>query len=856
MVNIRLKINIISPAMIILLFYANASFAKEGFVADTNTHRLPWGTIAQKLKYNVLPSIQKKDGFYNIKFTAESKRTPRENEVYVIGCRNWKKDILSFCRNMKEEIESNPDPQLIRSSITISHIDNTMEMISQASGLSNGILMALADTVYSKNAFDEGMCPDFVIGLNNLKLKRFPGGSLAEFVLLIPPNYDEGKKWPLFIHVDPPRWAVGEYVSSKGMLDIWWHSIGHKKLQWKEYQLLLGIMNNKLNIDKDRIYVNGECANGMAAMALALNYPDQWAECSMSLGNSFRHLAGNAWNLPLIYVKGGYDDDRRVGYYNFAAKCFNYYSCRYFTTSKTFTTTEARGTALPYAIRETNPQRVLLLCESLICNKAYWLQIDGRSDENTIALIDATISGQTIYVKHKNIDAYSIDLKIAPLDETKPIDIVEIPLQSDKDITTANDNNDQNYSLSVTDNDILRFHCDLTSTSKTCSNVKAVNYLGVISDDLIFSRKPLRYLNASYVKTSKLSGPLKDTFTNAYVVVYGTAGKDAAFIESCKKVAKIIAAGAPCIADANVTPDIISTYNIIFIGTPQSNSLLAKITEELPVQIKGGNVFANNQKFTDEDMGFLVIYPNPLNPQRYILVFSANSTKAMTKSPEAFLQVNDICPADIGIYQVTDQGRLKWHILEKFDTTWNWHSQYDNVITTIENKHPQWQWQQWVAQIVRKQFDADVVICEDHFKFADSLPIGQFTYRDLFNAFKNDWFVKIRLDGRSLRELLTVPFNTISERNVNVPIIDGISMVKQNTMTPEATLSFAELIDNKRYAAVFPYKCLNGQRLGLALDDYEILDQDFLISLLKEYFKNPQNQNIDKQLDNIKLNIF
>ena len=45
------------------------------------------------------------------------------SESYIIICSNWKKDILTFCRKLKEQIEMNPDPQLIRSTMAISHFD-------------------------------------------------------------------------------------------------------------------------------------------------------------------------------------------------------------------------------------------------------------------------------------------------------------------------------------------------------------------------------------------------------------------------------------------------------------------------------------------------------------------------------------------------------------------------------------------------------------------------------------------------------------------------------------------------------------------------------------------------------------
>ena len=88
--------------------------------------------------------------------------------------------------------------------------------------------------------------------------------------------------------------AKGRYVERSGLIDIWWHTVSHKDLKWKNYTAFMEVIQQKVNIDKDRIYIYGECSNGIAAIALALNYPDQWAECSSSLGNSYRHLAGNA----------------------------------------------------------------------------------------------------------------------------------------------------------------------------------------------------------------------------------------------------------------------------------------------------------------------------------------------------------------------------------------------------------------------------------------------------------------------------------------------------------------------------------------------------------------------------------
>ncbi len=802
------------------------------------------------------------EGLYEFTFNTTNKTgDPKRSAIYAIICNNWKKDMLAFCRNLKDKIESNPDPRLIYSSIVISHIDHTMDIASNATFVSCKVLEALTAAVGSGKDFEGGQIPDLVVGLNKIRLRRFSGGPIAEFALLIPFDYDDSKKWPLFVHVDPRRWSVGKYANSEGMIDLWWHTISHKDMQWKEYQTILSVIKEKLNIDEERVYLDGACGNGLAAMALALNHPDRWAECSISLGNSYRHLAGNALNLPTVFVKGGgYGEYHQlVNYYDFAVKCFEYYGCRHFISSKTMGIIHARGTVLPEAVREHSPQRVLLLCETLQHNKAYWLQIDGRCDENILASIDATIAGQTIYVEINNVDAYSINLKHALLDVTRPIDIVEIPDLTYENFTAKNTLSDQNPFFFVKNDHVRRYHCNLSavdSTGKAWGYINDDDIQPVINDDLTFFRKPSRYHDAKYIKTSRLSGPIGDTFTDAYAVIYGTTGEDIDFIDRSKHFAEQIAGGAPCVEDVNSSEDLINSHNLILIGTPESNRLMAQIAGELPIQIKDGIILADGKSFNYKDMGFILVYPNPMNPVRYVVVFYANSVRAVSQIAKALSQVKKICPADVGIYEVTDNNGIKWHVLEKFDTLWGWHSQYGDILATVEREHPKWKWRQWLARAIRKQLDTDVVICEDHFKFAEAAFPTRITHRGLFNTFKNDWIVKIRLDGRSLRELLMVPFNNISRRSVAAPVIDGVSMIKLGGNAAEKTISINELVADQIYTAAFPYRCINGQRLGLVLRDYEIVDQHYLVPLLEDYLKHPNNGDIDKQLDDIRINIF
>jgi hypothetical protein len=490
-------------------------------------------------------------------------------------------------------------------------------------------------------------------------------------------------------------------------------------------------------------------------------------------------------------------------------KCFQYHGCRHLKCSETKSIAEARGTPIPGAEREKSPRRVLYTVESLGNSKAYWVKIDGREDENLLGTIDALVDGQTIHVKTSNVDAYSLNLLQAPLDSNEPVEVVE---------------NEQNR--------------------------------GFVTGQ-VFTRRSEKYADAAYTKNDHLHGPVWDAFTDPYVVVYGTGSGDALFIKACKETAESIANGAPCLADTDMPKKMIADHNLVLVGSAESNFWLAQISEKLPVQIKHRRIYTTNDKhFEGDDLAYVVIHPNPMNPDKYVVVYSATSEKAMANMFDAYSQMTPSIPADVGIYEVTKQGSIKWHIREKLNTVWSWHREYDRVLAVVLRDHPKWQWGQWVAHVVKKQMHVDVVICEDHLRNLSVLSPGEKTYQDLFNAFQNAWFTKVNMDGKSLRAVLMVPFGSISKREVDAPIIDGICLIKNPMATGAESLAINELGDETIYTVAFSEKCLNGQRMGLVIQNYDIIDQKYFMPILEEFLKSNSELNIDDQLDSLKFNMY
>jgi hypothetical protein len=767
------------------------------------------GAIREPNDINVPGGIEE-EGLFRLSFTFDVQEgDPCHLEAFAVVCGNWKKDILSFCRKLKEEIELNPDAELIRHSMAVSHFDHTMEMVSEAPYLSGRILNALTDAITNKKAFDDGQYPDFVGGLNKIRLRRFDGAGIAEFGITVPADHDSSRVWPLLVTVDVQNWvATNRYVSNPGLIHIWWHTTSKNRLRWKDYEALIGLIEQKLNIDKDRVYIEGQCANGIEAMALALNYTDHWAECSASMGNSYRKLAGNAFNLPMIFVKGRHNQESFVGYYDFAVKCFQYHRCRNFKHSNTQSVESVRGARIPQAVRERNPLRVLFTIESCRNPRAYWVEVGGREDENLPGTIDVCVWGQTVLVRTENIDAYSLDLLEAPIDVNRPIEIIE---------------NRRNLGF---------------------------------PQERIFVRKSEKYIDAELVKNEHLHGPVWDVFREPYVVVYGTGGEDKSFCTASKSAGDSLSFGGPCFADVNMPEELIGSHNLILVGSAGSNLWLSKIQKDLPVQVEPSGIVIGQRRYEGLDMGLILIYPNPLNREKYVVVFSGTSANTMVGISDAYSQMKSLRAADVGVFEVTESGQPKWHIIEKFNTVWGWHDKWDKVLAVAERQHPEWQWRQWVAKAIRKQLETDAVVCEPPFMFEDSKLGGEITYRSLFNNIRNDWILKIRLNGNNLRKLLMVPFSDISKRKVDAPIIDGVVVVRNPLNKGANAIAINELVDSAVYTVALPEKCINGQRIGLVLQDYQIVDQAHLTPILRDYLAKNEDGDIDSQLDNLKFSVF
>ena len=74
--------------------------------------------------------------------------------------------------------------------------------------------------------------------------------------------------------------------------------------------------------------------------------------------------------------------------------------------------------------------------------------------------------------------------------------------------------------------------------------------------------------------------------------------------------------------DKDVAAADVAESNLVLWGDPSSNRVLAKVADKLPVKWTKDGVVVGGQTYSAEAHVPVLIYPNPLNPNRYVVVNS------------------------------------------------------------------------------------------------------------------------------------------------------------------------------------------------------------------------------------------
>lgn len=153
-------------------------------------------------------------------------------------------------------------------------------------------------------------------------------------------------------------------------------------------------------------------------------------------------------------------------------------------------------------------------------------------------------------------------------------------------------------------------------------------------------------------KRHNLQGPIDDAFLDSFVVV-SPSGKAAHpsvdawtnsemthFVQQWRQQFR---GDAVVKTDKTLTDADIANSNLVLFGDASSNAIIKRVLGKLPIKWDGDSISIGDKKFDSKHHSPMMIYPNPLNSKRYVVINSGftyrefaylNNARQVAKLPD------------------------------------------------------------------------------------------------------------------------------------------------------------------------------------------------------------------------------
>jgi hypothetical protein len=164
-------------------------------------------------------------------------------------------------------------------------------------------------------------------------------------------------------------------------------------------------------------------------------------------------------------------------------------------------------------------------------------------------------------------------------------------------------------------------------------------------------------------KRHGLQGPIDDAFLSSFIMVRPTGTPLAPGIarwvaaeqeHAITRWRSQFRGEAQVRDDTAITDADIAASNLVLWGDPGSNKVLARIADRLPIRWTRDAVTLGSARYSSATHALLLIYPNPLNPKKYVVLNSGvtfreyddlNNARQIPKLPD-FAVVDTATPPD------------------------------------------------------------------------------------------------------------------------------------------------------------------------------------------------------------------
>ncbi len=281
--------------------------------------------------------------------------------------------------------------------------------------------------------------------------------------------------------------------------------------------------------------------------------------------------------------------------------------------------------------REAYPRKIKFTTWTLAYNQMKWLTVDALGQHWERARVNAEmVSDSGVNVETSNVTAFTIAMASGgcTLDSTrKPV----VTIDGQK-LTVAGPMSDRSWKV----------HFRKTGNQWATTDSPVL---------------------AGLHKRHGLQGPIDDALMDSFVFVTPTGTPLAPGVASwvsgeqqraIKEWRRHFRGDAQVRTDAEITDADIAASNLILWGDPGSNKILARLADKLPIKWTADGVVVGDKRFAAATHAPILIFPNPLNPNKYIVLNSSftfrefdylNNARQIPKLPD-YAVVDTTTPPD------------------------------------------------------------------------------------------------------------------------------------------------------------------------------------------------------------------
>jgi dienelactone hydrolase len=460
----------------------------------------------------------------------------------------------------------------------------------------------------------------------------------------LPSNYDPAKKWPLVIQMhgfnpaNPVYWRWwsadsrhgfdSEYSNHQGVIYMEPHGRGNVQyLGLGDNDVMRGIAEARrlFNVDENRIYLTGDSMGGWGTWNVATRHPDVFAAIAPIFGGTDYHaymseedlaklipverflketesswaMADGLLNTPISVHHGDMDQAVDVEYSRYGVKMLQRwgYNIRYHEyPGRVHEQLQVNnpGMSMEWFLqqqRDPNPRHVRIRSVELRHASAFWARVNQAASPMAFMVVDAEV----------------VDRNVIRLDTDNVLDLV------------------------------------LTPSAALVDPEKPVKVVwNGVARDLHANKGELRlaspeYKPAKLEKNARLPGSTFDLTATPFAVVIGTISKDADMQALCREKAQAFIDGwkdnqkfePRVFKDTEISDADIARYSLILFGGADANRVTAKLESKIPLRISRDAVVVDGKSFKTRDAAVQMLYPNPMNAERYVWVVAGTSATGM-----------------------------------------------------------------------------------------------------------------------------------------------------------------------------------------------------------------------------------